>query len=126
MIEDEELIGSDLHPNGYIALFYEDLGGYRTVDNQDVKYYSDNLIINNIYPNPFDKTFTISFLAPQKGILKFSIVDILGQTIKVIDISAEAGLNNIPIELEGIGKGVYQVTLSDSNGHSAIYKIVSQ
>jgi len=60
------------------------------------------------YPNPFNPTTTIGFGIPEKGNVKLSIFNILGEEIKILLYEEkEAGYNSIDFNGSDLPSGVY-------------------
>ncbi len=60
------------------------------------------------YPNPFNPTTTIGFGIPEKGNVRLSVLNILGEEIKVLlNVEKEAGYHSIDFDASSIPSGVY-------------------
>ena len=69
------------------------------------------------YPNPFNPTTTIGFGIPEKGNVRLSILNILGEEIKVLlNEEMEAGYHSVDFSAEsGLPNGVYLYRLQAGN-----------
>jgi spore germination protein YaaH len=75
----------------------------------------------SVYPNPLSSSFTIEYVLTQKEKVSMFVFDSRGRKIiSAVDAEREAGFNSEWISMEGIGSGVYFVTLR--TGDSAITK----
>ena len=60
------------------------------------------------YPNPFNPTTTIGFGIPENGNVRLSILNILGEEIKILlNKEKEAGYHSIDFDASGLPSGVY-------------------
>ena len=60
------------------------------------------------YPNPFNPTTTIGFGIPEKGSVRLSILNILGEEIKILlNEEKEAGYHSIDFNASDLPSGVY-------------------
>jgi photosystem II stability/assembly factor-like uncharacterized protein len=60
------------------------------------------------YPNPFNPTTTIGFVIPEKGNVKLSVLNILGEEIKVLlKEEKESGYHTIDFDASDLPSGVY-------------------
>ena len=65
-------------------------------------------ILNQNYPNPFNPTTTIGFGIPEKGNVRLSILNILGEEIRVLlNEEKEAGYHSIDFNGSDLTSGVY-------------------
>ncbi len=68
--------------------------------------------LESAYPNPFNAATSISFGLPEKTNVKLSIVNIVGQTVAVLQSGEqEAGRYNLRWNAEALSSGVYFVKL---------------
>jgi spore germination protein YaaH len=65
-----------------------------------------------IYPNPVQSSFTFEYVLTQKENVSINIYDSKGRKIVIaVDAEREAGFNSEWVSMQGIGSGVYFVTL---------------
>jgi spore germination protein YaaH len=65
-----------------------------------------------VYPNPVSSSFTIDYVLTQKENVAMFIYDSRGRKIiTVIDAERDSGFNSETVSMEGIGSGVYFVTI---------------
>ena len=78
-------------------------------------------------PNPFDFTTDIGFKLPKAGLVRFSIVNTLGEIIYVHEDNYKAGIYNISWDrsqgMRTVSPGVYLYRL-ESNGEEVVKKMV--
>jgi PKD repeat protein len=107
-----------------------------TSESQSVFYtYSDpgssiketsNIQNLNIYPNPTDGDFTLSFYMQKKESIEISIENILGQALVKDNFNNVQGSFNKLYNIKNLPKGVYLVNVKDSNKGSIANRIVLQ
>lgn len=60
------------------------------------------------YPNPFNPSTTIKFTIPEAGLVKLSVLNLLGQEIKtIVDEHRQAGIYNEKFDATELNSGVY-------------------
>jgi hypothetical protein len=74
----------------------------------------ENMSNFDIYPNPTSGTFQISF-TNVKELQKITVSNMLGQTVKTIDINNSATAN-YNVDLTGLNKGVYLIQCTFTGG----------
>ena len=68
------------------------------------------------YPNPFNPTTTIGFGIPEKGNVRISVLNILGEEIKVLlNEEKEAGYHSTEFNASDLPSGVYFYKLQAGN-----------
>jgi hypothetical protein len=79
------------------------------------KFIPDEIKLYPNYPNPFNPSTTISFSLPESGKVLLRVVNILGETIKIL-ASEEfpAGKHQINFNAGGLASGVYIISLETS------------
>ncbi|MCH2044068.1 MAG: T9SS type A sorting domain-containing protein, partial [Saprospiraceae bacterium] len=78
----------------------------------------------NVFPNPFEKGFSIQMHSGYNGTLAYSLQNLLGQQLRQGTFSLEEGLNTFEVNFEDLPQGVYLLHLGDSNPQ--IIKMVKQ
>ena len=72
----------------------------------------------NIYPNPTSGTATVSFKAFTSGRSTVNVANLIGQTVKTVDVQVVNGTNNVVLDLNNLNQGIYLVTVG--NGKNKI------
>ena len=68
----------------------------------------DKFALEQNYPNPFNPTTTIGFGIPKKGNVRLSILNILGEEIRILlNEEKEAGYHSIDFNASELPSGVY-------------------
>ena len=68
------------------------------------------------YPNPFNPTTTIGFGIPEKGNVRLSILNILGEEVRVLlNEEKESGYHSVDFSASGLPSGVYFYQLKAGN-----------
>jgi hypothetical protein len=78
----------------------------------------------NVYPNPADEAVTIAFSTMQEGAYNIKLIDMLGRTVKSEIANAGLGENTYIMNLDGIAKGIYTVTLQQGDNISKAKLVV--
>lgn len=68
-----------------------------------------------VYPNPADKQANVVFQSKRGGQYSIKLVNILGQVVREETAEAFAGENKHTLQLDGIPKGVYTITIHDGS-----------
>jgi photosystem II stability/assembly factor-like uncharacterized protein len=115
--------GTTTSPNNYTYIDkLTDAGKYfyrlKQIDYSGKYEYSQTVEVNwspfttykleQNYPNPFNPTTTIGFAIPEKGKVRLSVLNILGEEIKVLlNEEKEAGYHSIDFNGSDFPSGVY-------------------
>jgi hypothetical protein len=82
------------------------------VDVITIAFYS----LEQNYPNPFNPTTTIGFGIPEKGNVRLSVLNILGEEIRVLlNEDKEAGYHSIDFNGSDLPSGVYFYRIQSGN-----------
>ena len=94
-------------------------------DNTDLDAL-EGFVVEKIYPNPFDKTFNISFDVSEAGTVFLEIADIMGRKIKTENISLEAGRSivSVTVPIQGNEVGLYFINIRDKYGNTSLHKLI--
>ena len=91
---------------------------------EDIKQAENEFKIYPIQPNPFESETKISFRLEQKTKMNFTVQDLSGKVIKIIEKEFLGGYNEIVLRKEDFEEaGIYFFTLK-SKTHKATGKIV--
>ena len=71
-----------------------------------------------LYPNPNDGVFTVSFVANSKSNYKLEVVNALGQLVYKQSIKDVSGTYSQKIDITTYGKGVYLLLLVDDKNQT--------
>lgn len=90
--------------------------GYEPIDDSGVDELVDNgLSLGQNYPNPFEKTTTITFSVEEPTQLQLEIVDLAGNIVRVVDLGLiSAGPQQYNFGAEELANGTYFYTLKSS------------
>ncbi len=98
----------------------DSLGISLSCSNPDFIFsYNENpsLKIENIFPVPADKSFTVELLSENNMRITFSLYDITGEKIKTVEKSISAGKNSLVFSTEKIPGGLYMIRVGENNGN---------
>lgn len=70
----------------------------------------------SIFPNPATNVAIINYASASSQNVKVSVNDISGKLIQTIQLSVVSGKNQIPVDLNGLSKGVYLIRLEGEVG----------
>ncbi len=78
---------------------------------------NEKLIIESVYPNPFDRSFTLKYISKESGMAKISLVNSMGQTAFTQQQNCNVGSNVFNYNsIKDIAAGTYflQLTINSS------------
>lgn len=106
----------------YYRLKETDIDGKITYSSvKEVTYRPDRVfMLQSIDPNPFLDHFTVTFNCGSSGLLKYSLVDVLGRKIQSGTINTLNGENKLSLEAEGLQKGYYMLNMEQEGADQAI------
>jgi hypothetical protein len=70
----------------------------------------------NVYPNPASNQATIVFSSDKEEVNTIRFIDIIGREVLAANISSVIGDNQYQMNLTSLAKGIYLVTLQNSDG----------
>ncbi|MGM0506445.1 MAG: S8 family serine peptidase [Bacteroidota bacterium] len=83
------------------------------VPSGEVRHRSEQLVLENNFPNPFRSQTMIQFSLPETGPVRVEVVDLLGRRVRVlVDGDLEQGIHRIPFRADELASGVYLVRVS--------------
>ena len=94
--------------------------GYATSNptevNNNLQQLPTELILKQNYPNPFNPNTTIEFTIPKKGKVRLSILNLLGEEVKVLlSETKDVGFHSIEFNASSLPSGVYFYQLKAEN-----------
>lgn len=110
--------------NGTVNTGYSDfasLGGYNisgTVPIATGVTEEENISVFNIFPNPNNGVFNVTFNALSKSNYKMQVINILGQQVYEETLNGFSGPYAKQLNIEQYGKGIYMVNISDESSTS--------
>ncbi|MCF7839618.1 MAG: T9SS type A sorting domain-containing protein [Candidatus Marinimicrobia bacterium] len=95
------------------------IGTFTQVDIQPESPKIPDSFTLRTYPNPFNRTVSLEFAAPQAGKTGVEIFDLLGRLIYTVEVDAHAGFNHfswrgVNHAGQSVASGVYLVRLSQN------------
>lgn len=87
---------------------------------QENEYFLQSI---NVYPNPNDGNFLVSFESNNKKTIELRVTDIVGKTIYFKKVVNSLGKHQEEIHLNSLNKGVYLLQVN-SDGKSQTYKLI--
>ncbi len=82
------------------------------LDNAENEIVQNSYILNQNYPNPFNPSTRISFIIPEKTLVKLKIYDILGNEVStLVNSEMNRGKYEIDFNASNLSSGVYFYTL---------------
>jgi hypothetical protein len=77
----------------------------------------DHLVLTQNYPNPFNPATAFEFALPQSSPVRIDIINVLGQTVDVIDMGQVAsGVHKVDYDASSLSSGVYFYRLQSNSG----------
>ncbi|MDZ7721874.1 MAG: T9SS type A sorting domain-containing protein [candidate division KSB1 bacterium] len=72
----------------------------------------DDFYLSPVYPNPFNASTRMTYRLPKSGLLKISVMNVRGQTVKLLVKEYQnAGVHNLVWNAENAETGVYFIRL---------------
>ena len=107
----------------YNGIWRRTISGVTAVNNNGLEKPSEFSLEQN-YPNPFNPTTTIQYSIPKSGIVKLTVYNSLGETVKIlVDNYKEAGTYTINFNASDLTSGIYFYRLSINN-FSSVKKMI--
>ena len=80
--------------------------------------------IDEIYPNPFNSTITITYSLPIPATVTLGLYDLAGRKVsRLVDGNMQAGFHNVNLNADELPSGLYLVRL-EAAGHTSVKKIM--
>ncbi len=74
-----------------------------------------NQIACNVYPNPFNRSTTLSYVLKQPATVEISLYDMTGKQMKAITCNAASGKNTYTLQAENMDAGFYMLKIETDN-----------
>ncbi len=124
--ETNQTYDASLYPNETISVIVSNTFGCLSAESAGyvvgVSEIKNTLNHINVYPNPNNGIFDISFSAAKSAVYEVKITNIVGQVLFLNSISI-SGSNNRKVDLSSFDNGLYFITIS-SEGEENTYKLV--
>ncbi|TVQ07408.1 MAG: T9SS C-terminal target domain-containing protein [Bacteroidetes bacterium] len=115
------------------STFFNYTGGFSIVDDHvilNVVLLADGTSVQEIteaefvvYPNPASNVVNVEFVAVQNNTYTISLINHMGQTIKVLPVEESAGKISLELDLEGVNNGMYFIRI-DNGSESVNRKLI--
>ena len=113
--------------NGSYYVSVRDSNGCKASSTPFVRNSIDeggNKTLFKIYPNPNNGEFNINFNNQSKDIEYIKVLNALGIEIKSFNLQQSSMTNSIKINLKGYPKGLYLITITNSDGLQSTNRII--
>jgi len=77
----------------------------------------------SVYPNPSQGAFTLEFTSTLAQAATLTLTDNLGRQVHQQKVQVQAGVNQVPVEVQKAAEGIYQLTLVGANGQRQVQKV---
>ncbi len=87
------------------------------LDTREPEHLSDELVLYQNRPNPFDASTEIRFSLPKESVIELDIFDMAGRAVHHHEASYQRGMNKITLDVDILGDGgvyIYQVADGES------------
>ena len=74
-------------------------------------------------PNPANGVTRIEYEIPSAGQIRFELVDVIGQTIMLIEEKASAGRHQVNVDADKLAAGIYYYTV-EFDGYRLTKKMI--
>ena len=74
----------------------------------------------SLYPNPTESELSIDFNLKSNEKIQIEIVDVLGKTIRSLNVNANEGDNSVFIDTQSFAKGAYRVHMNGKTVSSSL------
>ena len=90
------------------------------VEDEITGIVPNSIEIYGNYPNPFNPSTKIKYSIPESGIVSILVFNTLGEEVRSVNVSNNAGLNEFSFNGSGLSSGVYFYKISLDNLTSGI------
>lgn len=91
-------------------------GSYTYTDIVKASFYEDGFI-SNISPNPIKSNMILNIQSEKSSDFNILISDMNGRNVLSFATRIEAGNNTLEYDMQGLGTGVYLLTINDGNNY---------
>lgn len=78
----------------------------------------------DVYPNPNDGNFTVTFTSTEKETFTVELTNPLGQVVFKEEMKDFIGKYSKQLNVESYGQGIYMINLTNSKSHETVKKII--
>lgn len=107
---------------------YASIGGYNISGTLPLATGIDDNAQNisqfNIFPNPSDGAFNITFNVNNKSNFKLEVINTLGQKVYEESLTGFSGAYSKQLDVQQFGKGMYMISIADDNSKSTRRAVV--
>jgi hypothetical protein len=101
------------------AFSYSNIVALTDVQNQ--------VIVENLYPNPTSKDMNFDFITTTKGLLTVDICDVLGRIVLSEVKSVSEGRNNLTARMSELSTGTYYMKIRfNGTGYQSVHKVIKE
>lgn len=79
-----------------------------------------SLEATKLWPNPVVEQFNLTLNSSRSGNLTMTILDLNGREVRTMNASVIAGNNQLPMDVSGLGSGMYVLRLSNGSNSAAM------
>ena len=97
----------------YYRLGLVDASGKVTYSSTLSVDFSKATVGISFYPNPVKSVMNVSIPAIQSNTASLSLVGLNGRTIKTVQLGTQSSNSNVAVNVAGLAKGIYVLTLKD-------------
>ncbi len=83
----------------------------------------NTVIKSHLFPNPANNSTTLAIELNDNASVTCSVYNVVGQLLKIITTNAQAGENNIELNLQNLSSGIYMVKIN-VGGESSTKKLI--
>ncbi len=112
----------------YYRLKQTDYNGKYTYSRViSVEFSKQNVLMNNIYPNPTTHHIYFDFYSPVGGTAHIQLIDYMGKLVSDEYKQLEEGKSVINVDMSDFSQGIYSlVVMFDKVGYSSVNKVIKQ
>jgi hypothetical protein len=68
-----------------------------------------------VYPNPANTVASVKVISPSEGAAKISVINALGQVVYSKNVTVDAGVNTVDLDVKSYASGIYSVVVDVNN-----------